>query len=162
MPWFVWMCFLTVPVLVGVAYTLAADTAADPNQMNAVVVTAGVWLFVAYHLKNHLREGHPAGWVRRWVGLAVALPLGTLFALSLRHDPGVRQLVEARLRAAHAPDAGGRAAAAPARRALTWAETRDLLARLQPLALDFAFKLFTALPPAWWFVAFGVGLWKGR
>lgn len=162
MPWFVWTAFLTVPVLIGVAWTLAANTANDPKAVGSVAVAGGVWLFVAYHLKNHLRDGTPSRWVRWWFALAVVAPLLTLFVASLRHDAGVRTLVETRLRASEKPDPGGLAAVAPARRALTWAETKELLARLQPLAGDFAFKLFTAMPPAWWFVAFGVGLWRGR
>jgi hypothetical protein len=156
------MCFLTVPVLVGVACAIAGNTAHDPNGIQTVAVAGGVWLFVAYHLKNHLRDRLPTRWVRWWFARGVVVPLLALFALSLRHDPGVRHLVGARMRASERPDADGRAAAAPARRALTWAETRELVARLHPPAADFGFKLFTALPPAWCFVAFGVALWRGR
>lgn len=162
MPWFVWMAFLTVPALAGVAWTLAANTASDPKAITDVAAAGGVWLFVAYHLKNHLRDRAPTRWVRAWFALAVVGPLLTLFVASLRHDAGVRALVEARMRASEGPDPDGVAAAAPARRALTWAETKELLARLQPPAGDFAFKMFTAVPPAWWFVAFGVGLWRGK
>ena len=61
MPWFIWMCFLTVPVSVGVAYTLAVNTADDPKRIQDVAIAGGVWLFVAYHLKNHLRDRTPIG-----------------------------------------------------------------------------------------------------
>ena len=162
MPWFVWMCFLTVPVLVGVACTLASHNANDPKGINTVVIAAGVWLFVAYHLKNYLRERAPNHWARWWFSLTVVVPLLTLFVLSLGHDPGVRTLVDSRAQASEKPDPNGLAASAPARRALTWAETKQLLARVHPLAVDFSLKLFTSLPLAWWFLAFGVGLWRGK
>jgi hypothetical protein len=162
MPWYVWMGFLTVPVMVGVGCTLASNNANDPKGINTVAVAGGVWLFVAYHLKNHLRDRTPKRWVRWWVSLAVVLPLATLFVLSLTHDRAVRKIVDARLEAGATPDPKGLAAAAPARRALTWSETKQLLARVHPLAIAFGAKLFTSMPVAWWFIAFGVGVWKGE
>ena len=160
MPWFVWMGFLTLPVVVGVACTFAANTADDPNGIWTVAVAGGVWLFVAYHLKKHLRERTPTRWVRWWLALAVVGPLVTLFVLSLRHDPGVRRLVRSRLEASEKPDPHGIPAAAPARRVLTWTKTKELVARLQTLAGDFVVKLFTSLPPALWFAALvAVSLW---
>lgn len=162
MPWFIWMCFLTVPAMVGVACTLASNNANDPKGINTVVLAAGVWLFVAYHLKNQLKDRTPTRWVRWWFSLAVVVPLVTLFVISLGHDPAVKSLVQSRLRASEKADPKGLAASAPARRAFTWAETKQLLARMHPLALDFGAKLFTSMPPAWWFIAFGVGLWRGK
>lgn len=162
MPWFIWMSFLTVPVLVGVACTLALNRAHDSKAIDIVFLAAGVWLFVAFSAKKRLQEWRPRYWVGRWLKLCVLAPLLVLFALSVSHDPGIQQLADARQRACEGPDPYGRAAAAPSRRALTWAETRELLARLQPLAIDYVLKLFTALPLAWWFFAFGIGLWKGR
>jgi hypothetical protein len=162
MPWFVWMCFLTAPVLVGVACTLASDAPNDPKGAETVFLAGGVWLFVAYHLRHHLEERTPARWVRWWVSLCVVVPLVSLFVASLRHDAGVMRLVEARQREGEKPAADGAAAAAPVRRAFTWAESKQLVARVRPLAADFAMKLFTSMPPAWWFVAFGVGLWRGK
>jgi len=162
MPWFLWMCFLTVPPMVGVACTLASNNADDPKGIGTVAIAAGVWLFVAYHLKNRLRDRSAKRWARWWFMLTVALPLVTLFVLCLRHDPAVRHLVDSRLQAGEKPDPKGLAASAPAKRALTWAETKQLLARVQPLAVDYCEKLFTSMPLAWWFIAFGVGLWKGQ
>jgi len=162
MPWFIWMGFLTVPVLVGVACTLASNNANDPKGINTVAIAAGVWLFVAYHLKNHLRDRSPKRWVRWWFTLTVVVPLVALFVLSLGHDPTIRKLVDSRLQASGKPDPQGLAASAPAKRALTWAETKQLLARMHPLAIDFSAKLFTSMPLAWWFIAFGVGLWRGE
>jgi hypothetical protein len=162
MPWFIWMCFLTVPVMVGVACTLASNKANDPKGINTVVMTAGVWLFVAYHLKNHLRDRTPKRWVRWWFTLTVVVPLAMLFVLSLGHDPAVKSLVNSRLQASAKSDPNGLAAAAPARRAFTWAETKQLVACMRPLAIDYAAKLFTSMPPVWWFIAFGVGLWRGK
>ena len=43
MPWFIWMCFLTVPVMVGVACTLASNHANDPKGINTVAIAAGIW-----------------------------------------------------------------------------------------------------------------------
>jgi hypothetical protein len=163
MPWFIWMMFLTVPVMVGVGCTLVANNANDPKGISTVGMAGGIWLFIAYHLKNHLRDGTPKRWVRWWVTLTVILPLLALFVLSLQHDPSVRKIVDARLAMSSKPDPKGLAtAAAPATRALTWPETRQLLARVHPLALDFVAKLFTSMPVAWWFIAFGVGVWKGE
>lgn len=162
MPWFIWMSFLTVPVMVGVGCTLASDTAHDPKGINTVALAGGVWLFVAYHLKNHLKERTPKRWVRWWFSLTVIIPLVTLFLISLKHDQTVRKIVDGRMEASAKPDPNGLAAAAPARRAFTWVETKKLLARMRPLAIDFSAKLFTSMPLAWWFIAFGVGLWRGE
>jgi hypothetical protein len=162
MPWFIWMCFLTVPVMVGVGCTLASDKPYDPKGFPTVVLVGGVWLFLAYHLKNWLRSHRRDCWAGRWFMLAVVLPIVTLFMVSLNHSPEIKKLVQARIAASEKSDRQTIAAAAPTRRALTWAETRQLLAHMQPLALVFAIKLFTAMPAAWWFLAFGIGLWKGK
>lgn len=162
MPWYVWMQFLTVPVMVGVGCTLTSNNANDPRGINTVGLAGAIWLFVAYHLKNHLRDGTPKRWVRWWVTLTVVLPLVTLFVLSLRHDAATCKIVDARLAASDKADPKGLAAAAPARRALTWAETKQLFARVYPLGVDFGAKLLTSMPVAWWFIAFGVGIWKGE
>lgn len=162
MPWYVWACFLAAPVPVGVAWTLAAQTAADPREVETVLVVAGVWLFAAYLLRRHLVERTPARWVRWWVFLAVVVPFGSLFTASNRHDPEVSRVVAARQREGEKPAADGTVAAAPARRALTWAETRQVVARVRPLGADFAMKLFTSMPPAWWLAALVVGLWRGK
>lgn len=162
MPWFIWMCFLTVPVMVGVGVTLASNTAHDPKSINSVAIAAGIWLFVAYHLKNHLRDGSPKRWIRWWLMLAVFLPLLVLFVTFASHDHVVKGIVGSRIEAAEKQDPNGLPASAPSKRALTWAESKKLLARLQPLAVDFGAKLFASMPPAYWFIAFGVGLWRGQ
>jgi uncharacterized membrane protein YeaQ/YmgE (transglycosylase-associated protein family) len=162
MPWFIWMSFLTVPVMVGVACTLASNNANDPNGIITVAIAGIVWFFVAYQMKNYLRDQTPKQWVSWWLTLTVVAPLVTLFVVSLNNDPAVMSLVNARLKASEKADPNGLAASAPARRALSWSETKKLLARVHPLAIDFGAKLFTSMPAAWWFIAFGVGLWKGE
>ncbi|MFO0936214.1 MAG: hypothetical protein U0798_06840 [Gemmataceae bacterium] len=162
MPWFIWMCFLTVPVLVGVACTLASDKPDDPKGINTVFLTAGIWLFVAYHLKNYLRDATPKKWVRWWVVLTIVLPLVAFFILSLRKDAGIQRILQSRAEVAERIDRTGLAASAPSKRMLSWAETKEVVSRVQPHAVHFAIKLLTSIPPAWWFIAFGVGLWRGK
>lgn len=162
MPWFIWMCFLIVPPMVGVAVTLASDKPDDPKGINTVAFVCLLWLFVAYHLKNYLKRNWPNQWVRWWVTLSVVLPIVFLFFVSLKKDPLVASHLQQIANASKQVEQKGLAPAAPAARALTWAETRKLLARMLPYSRDYSVKLLTSVPPAWWFIAFGVGLWRGK
>lgn len=162
MPWFIWMAFLTVPAMVGVATTIAANTAHESRSIAVVVLAAGVWLFVAVQLKRRLQEGRPKDWIRRWVVFTVIAPLGMCFVLSLRHDATVLKIMESRVVASKSAEGSYSAAAAPTRRVPSWRESRQLVARMRPLACDFLGQLLSSIPLAWWFIAFGISLQKGK
>lgn len=161
MPWFVWFSFFTAPVLVGVAFTLTSS-ANDPGNLGTVLLAGGLWALLAYQLKRFLKNARPQTWARRWVVLAVVCPLLTLFTLSLGKDAEIRQVFKRRAEASQQPEPDGLAPSAPSRRMLTWHETRVLAALVQPHAVRFSVQLLTSLPPAWWVIAFGIAIWKGR
>jgi len=161
MPWYLWFCALTAPFIQGVAFTLTAMPG-DPNGLGAVFGFAAIWYCVALPLKNHLREQSLEKWIRRWLLLAVALPLFAFYTLALGRDPEVRRLIETRQRVAAKPPPEGVAPSAPSRFAPSWSETRQLIAGVRPCSLEFGRQLLTSLPPAWWIVAIAVAIWKGK
>ncbi len=115
MPWFVWFCFLTAPPVVGVAVTLACPESTRSSGLIAVMAIGFFWLVAAFLALKKLREFHPQGWVRWWVLLCLVLPLGGLFAHSLRGDPALVGVFDRHNQAVALRDPGGLAPAAPTR-----------------------------------------------
>jgi len=162
MHWFVWFCFLTAPALVGVAFTLSTS---QPNEYRSVGVVGAIgllWLFAAYRLKKYLTASKPNTWVRWWVTLAVFLPLVGFFVRSLGHNPAIVGVFQRHERAMERLGPADIAPAAPSRQALSWVEVRELLARMRPCAGRFSIQILTSLPPAWWLIAFGIAVWRGK
>jgi hypothetical protein len=160
MQWFVLLCTLIVPFLVGVATTIAMAT--PPVHGFAIVIgVALLWLVVAHKVRTVLREHKPKTWIRWWVITTAILPLAGLFAKSVANDPAVVAIFERRADANRKLDPNAVAPAAPARHLLTWRETLELLDSLQQPAGRFFWPLLTSLPPTWWAIAFGIALWKG-
>ena len=162
MPWFIRFCFLTLPPVVGVAFTLAVPASDGSHNLTTVAVVGLAWLGAAYYLQRKLRESEHPKWVRRWILWCVVLPLVGLFAHSLRYDPATVALFDRHSTASVQQGPGELAPAAPHRHALTWGELGELLASVQPCAARFSQQLLTSVPPAWWLAAFVISVWKGK
>ena len=162
MPWVIWFCFLTVPALVGVAFTLALWPNGEVQGLGVVICVGTVWLVAAYHLKNHWKSVTPMRWIRNWVATLVILPLVLLFTISLARDPGVAGVFQRHSKANARLGPGKLAPTAPSRHALSWSESGELVACVSPCAGRFSLKVLTSLPPAWWLLAFGIAVWRGK
>ena len=162
MPWFIWFSFLTVPALVGVAFTLSMSPNSDFQGIGTVIFVGVNWLVAAYQLKNYLKTVKPQRWPQTWMILLVILPLVVLFAKSLSHDPGVVGVFQRHSKAAERHGPGLLAPTAPSRHALSWTEVGELLACMRPRAARFSLQLLTSLPPTWWLIAFSIAVWKGQ
>jgi len=162
MPWIVWFSFLTVPALVGVAFTLALSPTSGFRTIGVVIAVAVGWLSGAYLLQQYLKKTKPRKWVRWWITAVVILPLTLLFLKTLAHDPAVVGVFERHAKTNERQGPGQLAPAAPSRHVLSWAESCDLVACMRQPATRFSIQLLTSLPPAWWLIAFGIAVWRGR
>ena len=161
MPWFDWFCFLTAPAVVGVAFTLSCPDSTRSTGLSAMIAIGFFWSVAAFLAQKQLREFKPQGWVRWWMLLCLLLPLGGLFANSLRSDPAFLGVFERHNKAVALRDPGGLAPAAPTRHALSWSEVGELVACVRPRAWRYSLQLLTCLPPVWWLAAFGIAVWRG-
>ena len=132
MPWYVWFCYLTAPPVVGVAFTLSCPDATRSSGLSAVVAFGFFWFLAAILAQKKLSEHRPQAWARWWIPLCLVLPLGGLFANSLRGDPALLGVFERHSRAVAQRDPGGLAPAAPTRHALSWSEVGELVACVSP------------------------------
>lgn len=162
MPWFVLFSFLTVPFLVGVSVTLAFPVSAVSGGLGIVVAFAAVWLAGSIWLMAALRGARPKRWAAWWMVLAVAVPITSLFLVSLRGDPAILAVHGEYARRVAEIDARELAASSPSRHTPTWAEFAKLIACVRPRAAVFSLQLLKSLPLAWWLAAFLVSLRKGK
>jgi len=162
MPWPIWFCFLTVPALVGVAFTLALWPKGEVQGLGVVIFVGTGWLFAAFYLKNYWKTVTPRHWIRNWIALLVILPLVLFFTISLTRDPGVVGVFQRHSKANERLGPGTLAPTAPSRHALSWSELGELVACVLPRAGRFSIQLLTSLPPAWWLLAFGIAIWRGK
>jgi hypothetical protein len=162
MPWTVWFSFLTAPAIVGVAFTLSLPPHSTLRSIGVVIFVAVTWLFVAYQLKKYLKTTRRQRWVPLWITSMVILPLFMLFLISLSHDPGVAGVFQRHSKINEQRGPGYLAPAAPSRHFLSWSEATELLACMHGPAVRFSIQILTSLPPAWWLVAFGFAVWRGK
>ena len=162
MPWFIRFCFLTAPVLVGVAVTLALPTMVSIPGLGLVLVIGLVWLAAAFQIKNSLKATQTRHWAILWFAILVVAPIaGSFLAVAIR-DPGVAGVFQRRALHDERVGPGNFAPSAPARHILSWSEVGELFARVRPLMTRFAIQLLTSLPPVWWFLAFGIAFWRKK
>ena len=162
MPWFIRFCFWTAPVLVGVAVTLALPPTGGIPGLGVVLVIGLVWLVAAHQVKNGLKATQTRHWAILWFAILVVAPVvGSFVAVAIR-DPGVAGVFQRRALNDERIGPGSFAPSAPARHILSWSEVGELFARVRPLMMRFAIQLLTSLPPVWWFIAFGIAIWRKK
>ena len=161
MPWYVLFSFLTFPAVVGVAVTVSLPLSKEYQGIGTVVAAGLVWVLAAIQLKKSLGESRPKHWAKWWMLLAIVLPLVALWMASLTNDPAIGDFSHHHHRAVDSRH-GELPAAAPSRHALSWSETKQLLALLQPRVVRFGIQLVSSLPALWWLLAFGIAVWRAK
>lgn len=159
MHWLVIFMCLTMPLVMGVAFTLAAPDVNPPYGLGTVVIVAACWLVIAFQVGRFILPWKPHSWVCWWLLLVVLLPLLVALLFHVWKDPEVRNTWANR---APLPVAEHLAPAAPARHLPSWTETGVFLARMHRPAMRYLVQLGTCLPPLWWIAALVLALWKGK
>ena len=159
MHWLVLFMCLTMPCVMGVAFTLSAPEANPPYGLGTVVIVAACWLVIAYQVGRFVTQWKPHSWVRWWLLLVVLLPLVMALLFHVWKDPEVRTTWANRT---PLPLTENLAPAAPARHLPSWTETGAFLARMHRPAQRYLVQLSTCLPPLWWIAALVLALWKGK
>lgn len=162
MPWYVLFSFLTFPAVVGVAVTMSLPLSKEFPGIGTVVASGLLWVLAAIQLKKSLIKATPEKWAKWWMLLAIVLPLVTLWIASLAQDPAISDFFRHHHKAVDSRQGSELPASAPSRHALSWSETKQLLALLQPRVVRFGIQLASSLPPLWWLLAFGIAIWRSK
>lgn len=159
MHWVVIFLCLTMPFVMGVAFTLAVPESNPPYGLGTVVIVAACWLVIAYQVGRFVTQWKPHSSVRCWLLLVVLLPLVVALLFHVWKDPQVRS-AWANLKPL--PVTEHLAPAAPSRHMPSWTQTGAFLASMQHPAQRYLIQLCTCLPPLWWIAALVLALWKGK
>jgi predicted membrane channel-forming protein YqfA (hemolysin III family) len=159
MNWLVLFLFLTMPCVMGVAFTLAAPETTSPYGITTVLIIAVGWLLVAFQAGRMLKAWRRQAWMRWWLLLMVLLPFLVALIFFVWKDPEVSRAWAERK---PIPATEHLAPAAPARHLPSWSETGTFVARVRAPAARFLIQLSTCLPPMWWIGALVLALWKGK
>lgn len=162
MPWYVLFSFLTFPAVVGVAVTVSLPLSKEFQGIGTVVASGLLWVLAAIQLKKSLIGATPEKWAKWWMLLAIVLPLVTLWIASLAQDPAISDFFHHHHKAVDSRQGSELPAAAPSRQALSWSESKQLVALVLPRAMRFAIQLASSLPPLWWLLAFGIAIWRSK
>ena len=162
MPWFVLFCFLTAPIPIGVAFTVAIPAFNHRSYSPLVFAAAVVWVVFARIVQLIVRRPVGRVWIVKWFALAVVLPLVGLFVVQLAHAPEVTGTVTRHLDANEKSRTDYDAVTAPGTYTPTTDQSWELLAQVQPQLVRYLLQLLKSLPPVWWLVAFALSAWKGK